>query len=284
MNTDPLRLLHELDASAAKFFTPSGDGDMVWRSWGEGDPLFLYHGGYGSWIHWIRCIEPLSKHYRLYVPDLPGMGDSEMPPKPHTADGLAAVCVEGINSLIGADERPHFAGFSFGSIISGFSAAQLGERARSYTMIGAGGLGLPRVAGIDLRPRSREMTEEQKLALHRHNLGELMLANPENIDALSMHMQVTNTGRARTKSRPISGTNTLAAKLPDIKTSIAGIWGALDATAVPRLDMRRDLLRSVQPDAEFHVIPGAGHWVMYEATDVFVDTLLGRLKRVEEKE
>jgi pimeloyl-ACP methyl ester carboxylesterase len=40
----------------------------------------------------------------------------------------------------------------------------------------------------------------------------------------------------------------------------------------------------VQPDAEFHVIPGAGHWVMYEATDVFVDTLLGRLKRVEEKE
>ena len=110
------------------------------------------------------------------------------------------------------------------------------------------------------------------------------LEGPDAIDELAMHMQVTNTGRARTKSRPISGTDTLARKLPDIIAPIAGIWGALDATAIPRIDMRRDMLRRVQPDAEFHVIPKAGHWVMYEATDAFVETLTGILSRVEERD
>ncbi len=283
MSTDPLKILDDLDGTASHLHTPCGDGHMVWRSWGKGDPLVLMHGGYGSWIHWVRCIEPLSKRYRLLVPDLPGMGDSEVPPEPHTAEGLAQVCVTGLNQILEPGERPHIAGFSFGSILSGYSAAFLGERARSYTMIGAGGLGLPRVAGIDLRPRRRHMIEQQKLDVHRHNLAELMLADPDAIDELAMHMQVTNTGRARTKSRPISGTDTLARKLPDIIAPIAGIWGALDATAIPRIDMRRDMLRRVQPDAEFHVIPKAGHWVMYEATDAFVETLTGILSRVEER-
>lgn len=284
MKENPEKFLAALDARSTRLGTPSGEGEMVWRVWGEGDPLVLMHGGYGSWIHWVRCIEPLSKHYKLYVPDLPGMGDSEVPPQPHTAEGLAAICVEGLEQILPDGTRPHFAAFSFGSILAGHSAAVMGSRARSYTMVGAGGLGLPRVAGIDLRARSREMTEEQKLAQHRHNLAELMLADPANIDALAMHMQVTNTGRARTKSRPISKTDTLARRLPDITAPIAGIWGALDATAVPRLDLRRDLLRSVQPDAEFHVIPRAGHWVMYEATEAFVECLLGVLARVEARE
>jgi pimeloyl-ACP methyl ester carboxylesterase len=50
---------------------------------------------------------------------------------------------------------------------------------------------------------------------------------------------------------------------------LAGIWGEADATTGAFLDARRDLLRSLDPAAEFVVIPGAGHWVQYEAPAAF---------------
>jgi hypothetical protein len=43
-------------AEARMFETPCGDGDMVWHVWGDGPPLVLFHGGYGSWTHWIRKV------------------------------------------------------------------------------------------------------------------------------------------------------------------------------------------------------------------------------------
>ena len=48
---------------------------MVWRVWGSGEPLVLFHGGSGSWTHWIRNIPELSRHYELWVPDIPGLGE-----------------------------------------------------------------------------------------------------------------------------------------------------------------------------------------------------------------
>lgn len=63
-----------LNRAARKVETPCGDGPMVWRVWGAGEPLVLLHGGTGSWTHWIRSIPRLSGHYQLWVPDLPGLG------------------------------------------------------------------------------------------------------------------------------------------------------------------------------------------------------------------
>jgi pimeloyl-ACP methyl ester carboxylesterase len=43
---------------------------------GAGRPLVLVHGGHGSWLHWVRNIEALSAKRTLWIPDLPGYGDS----------------------------------------------------------------------------------------------------------------------------------------------------------------------------------------------------------------
>ncbi len=137
-------LVEGIAAEAERVETPCGDGTMVWRSWGSGAPLVLLHGGYGSWTHWIRNVLPLSRHFTVIAPDLPGLGESATPPEPWTAAGLAAIVVAGLDIVLPRAAAPHLAGFSFGGVIGGNVAAQLGDRLSGFTVVGSNGLGLTR--------------------------------------------------------------------------------------------------------------------------------------------
>jgi pimeloyl-ACP methyl ester carboxylesterase len=96
-----------------------------------------------------------------------------------------------------------------------------------------------------------------------------MIADPARIDELAVYIQAQNAPRGRIKSRRFSRGDTLARVLPRIGARLAGIWGERDATAWPHLAERARVLQAVQPGARFEVIPGAGHWVQYEAADRF---------------
>src|SRR5579862_2130773 len=160
-----VELVRGIGAEAERIETPCGDGTMVWRRWGEGPPLVLLHGGYGSWMHWIRNVLPLSRQFRVIAPDLPGLGESATPPEPWTAEGLAAIIAEGLASIVDG-ERLHLAGFSFGGVIGGNVAAQLGDQVRGFTVVGSNGLGLTR-SRTDLRRVSPDAGEEEEFATHR---------------------------------------------------------------------------------------------------------------------
>jgi len=67
--------------------------------------------------------------------------------------------------------------------------------------------------------------------------------------------------------------------LADFSGRLAGIWGEHDATAAPYLAERRALLQQFQPTATFDILPGAGHWVQYEAHAAFNPLLRDVLKR-----
>jgi 2-hydroxy-6-oxonona-2,4-dienedioate hydrolase len=255
-------------AEARRIETPCGDGHMVWHVWGDGPPLALLHGGYGSWTHWIRNVIPLSRSFTVAAPDLPGLGESAMPPEPHTAEGLASIVVEGLELVFPEFVGLRIAGFSFGGVLGGHVAAQLGGRVLSFTIVGSNGLGLIRQP-TELRRLPEDASEAEALAVARHNLAALMIADRGKIDELAMFIQAQNAPRGRVKSRRFSRADTLARALPLIKARIDGIWGERDATAYPHLDDRARALRNVQPGARFEVIPGAGHWVQYEAADRF---------------
>jgi len=236
--------------------------------WGSGPPLVLLHGGYGSWMHWIRNVLPLSGHFTVIAPDLPGLGESATPTEPHTAEGLARIIVEGLDTVLPRHADLHIAGFSFGGVLGGHVAVVLGERLRAFTIVGSNGLGLVRQP-TDLQRVPAGASEVDALAVARHNLGALMIADPAKIDQLAIYIQSRNAPRARVKSRRFSRADTLARALPQIKARLDGIWGERDATAYPYLDDRARILRSFQPDARFEVIAGAGHWVQYEAAERF---------------
>ena len=168
--------------------SPCGDGKMVWRIWGEGHPLILFHGAHGSWTHWFNNIPGLAKHFKVMVPDLPGMGDSTMPPEPYTFSDISQVVSDGVDVVLPAPAEFSVAGFSFGSSIAGFVAFYQGERVKNLGLISSGGMGLTRTEPTGLQNWRLAETEAERVAANRHNLGVLMFGDPDNIDGLAVSM------------------------------------------------------------------------------------------------
>lgn len=50
---------------------------IYYETYGEGAPLILLHGAFGSIADFRKCIPGLSKKYKLIIPDAPGLGRSE---------------------------------------------------------------------------------------------------------------------------------------------------------------------------------------------------------------
>jgi pimeloyl-ACP methyl ester carboxylesterase len=262
---DATAFVSRIEALATRSIAPAGGGSMVWRSWGEGPPLVLLHGASGSWTHWIRNVLPLAERFRVLAPDMPGFGNSDSPPEPHTADGLADLLAASLDVVLPPPMRLDLAGFSFGAIMAGLVAARLGHRVSKAVLVGTGGLGLRLGSPRSLARIDASMSPEEIRGAHRANLLALMLAKPESADDLAVSLQIENLRRARFKSGTIPQSNVLRRALPSIRARIAGIWGGSDAFADGRLDACRRVLSSAQADLDFRVIEGAGHWVPYEA-------------------
>jgi 2-hydroxy-6-oxonona-2,4-dienedioate hydrolase len=272
---EPALVVSRIESLATREPTSCGAGAMVWRVWGEGRPLVLLHGASGSWT---RNILPLARHFRVIVPDMPGFGDSDAPPEPHTADLLTDLVASGLDVIVPPPAELDMAGFSLGGIIGGLVAARLGRRIRTLVLLGPGGLRLPPAPRRPLLGIRSDMAPEEIVGAHRENLRILMIANPESVDDLAVFVQMENVRRARFKSGTIPTSDALLQALPSIQARITGIWGGRDAFVGPHVEERRQALASVQRDLDFRVIGGAGHWVSYEAADQVNASLLDMLR------
>jgi len=81
--------------------------------------------------------------------------------------------------------------------------------------------------------------------------------------------QHANAEHSRVRGKHVSHTGTLAECLSDFRGKLAGIWGELDATAVPYVAEREERPRQLEPQATFDIFAGAGHWVQYEPAEPF---------------
>lgn len=256
-----------LERDARIIRTACGSGEMVWRVWGSGVPLVLLHGGAGSWRHWLPTIEAFRAERMVVAPDLPGLGESADVPEA-AVDGGAGIVAAGLAQVLG-DEAADVVGFSFGGAIGGMVAAR--TPVRSLTLVGSGGLGVIRAGAKLERVRGKQGAERE--AAHRTNLHRWMIADPARIDDPAVAIQDWNSHHARFDSRGIGTGNVLVEILPTLKCPIAGIWGERDHAVQGETDRPRAVLQSVQLGSRFVVVPGAGHWVAYEAPDLFAAAL-----------
>ena len=253
---------------------------VVWHTWGATDrpAVVLLHGGSGSWTHWVRNIAPLrDAGWRVLVPDLPGFGDSDLPPGGTDVPDLPVHLHAGLQQL--APQGPvQIVGFSFGGMAGALWLAQHPEDAQALVLVGAPGMGLTVPDRIALKGWRHLTTPEAQDEVHRHNLMALMLHKPHSLDALALALHRANVARDRMPRRRLSGTPIVAETLPKIPVRVSAIYGEHDALYTARLsELHKALMLGAPHWGQWHAVPEAGHWVMYEAADRFDAALLQTL-------
>ena len=80
-------------------------------------------------------------------------------------------------------------------------------------------------------------------------------------------------------STSFASTTSLKDAIARARAPVALLYGERDAIAFPEIDRRFAALREVRPEAWTGLIPGAGHWVAYEAAESFNAMLGDMLER-----
>ena len=269
MNTfEEVQVLHR---RAERLETPCGTGPLVWHRWGptDGPPVLLLHGGSGSWTHWVRNIEALAQAgHAVWVPDLPGFGDSAAPPDGHDADVLPAWLERGLQSLVG-DTPVQLVGFSFGALVAGLWADAWPSRVARLVLVGSPCLSAELLPPLDLRRWDAMPAGSARDAVHRHNLLQLMLEDEDSATALAVALHAATVERDRLRKRRLMLTDALLPLLPRLRCPLHGIWGARDVLFRHRLPMIGQALALAPGFESLALLPQAGHWAQFEAADAF---------------
>ncbi len=263
-----------IDASAEHLFTRFGDGgNMRWRVFGPRNaqpPLVLVHGGHGSWLHWIRNIEPLAHSHRLFVPDLPGFGDSDSAPVEAGVQYLSDAMIASLDQLFGSSTIVNLAGFSLGGVVSAHVAVRRGA-VQKLALLGSPGSETPhRRSGEMMRWRDADGAAQE--AALRHNLLRHMMRFEKNADALAYRAYADPVKATRFRSSGIGGAIPLREILQPYTAPILFLYGEHDVICTPVLARTR--LSNADLQRECRVIPESGHWVPFERADAVNDALV----------
>ena len=246
LESDYLDVIEVVDHNA-KFLVASEAGQGV-RTRFEDYPL-INRGGSGVWAI-----------------DLPGFGDSALPPDVRDVDGVFPYVEEGMAQLFG-DRQIDLMGFSFGGLTAGFLAAHYPARMQRLMLIGIPALGLFG-QGRPMRGLRADMTEQERAQVFRHNLLQLMLHHPESVDDEAIAMHAANVSRDRLRRRRIARGDALLHLQQRWTCPVYTFWGEHDVLYPGRLEEVRQALSGCRL-MSFDVIPDAGHWVMYERAQAF---------------
>ena len=277
---EPVARVAQLASLSDPVLIAAGGTELAWRRWpgpSGRPPLLLFHGGFGSWTHWIANLPGLMAERETWTLDLPGLGESGDLTAPFTTEHFADVIASALAELFGDSAPYELAGFSFGAMIGAHVSLRTGNRCRRLSLIGAAGCGHLHHQVPLLPPPDDSVPADEAAAIHRENLQRLMIADPSAIDDLAVHIHGDNLARHRFRSRKLAGSDDLLRVLHEIPAPLVGIWGEHDATAggLSAIEERGRLFRAAQPDAEFHILKGIGHWAMYESPDEVNRVLLG---------
>lgn len=265
---DSLPAVQRLEKCAVRSTTPCGPaGHMMWRRWGNGPPLVFLHGGSGSWTHWIKNIEALAASYTLWIPDLPGCGESGLPPGAVDADGIFETVVNGIAQQCNGTPVD-LVGFSFGAMVSGFVAAHAPHLIKRLLLVAPPALGLRR-ASLGLQSLSVPMPPEQREQAIRHNLQRMMLHDPAAVDDLAVALHAANFARDRLRKRRISRGLVMAELQTRWRCPVYVMCGREDPLAKIDLHLLPEALKHCDL-RELMLVDHAGHWVQYEQPAVFL--------------
>ena len=240
---------------------------------GRGPDLVLFHGGMGSWKHWIRNVEPLADRFTVHALDHPSYGASAPVPRETTGPQYLDLVHELILEMLPGDAPLLFASFSFGGAIAANLARRLGPRVTHLCLVSPGGFPMRRFGERPIRSYKEAGGDERRFReICRHNLLVNMLSDEASVSEETVDIQADCVRRTRFDSRKVSAGGTLLGDLTDLARRgcrIRLLWGERDDSAFRPADLLIGEIRQAVGALDLHRVPKAGHWSAYEnATEV----------------
>ncbi|HSO98030.1 MAG TPA: alpha/beta hydrolase [Solirubrobacteraceae bacterium] len=263
-----LRLYHHPDGAR-----------VAYREAGTGPPLVLLHSICLSHREWEPVVAPLSRRFRVILPDLPLHGDSEDRPRhPYTPDWMAEVLASFCAEVAGP--RPLVAGHELGAELA-LRACCAGllhpvrlvltpNRMHRREQIGGNRLAWRLACRLAAFPGLDRVLAHGARLVFRPAFGERLSLqhNPAARDLVRHAFSDVggNGNRARSWAKfarrwPVEPQRHLLDELPRLAMPVLLLWANEDptyplATAQEALDLL--------PDAQLRTLPGAGFLLAYD--------------------
>lgn len=266
-----------------------GHGKLHYHEAGQGPALILLHGsgpGVFGWANFAGNLPRLAQHFRCFIIDMPGYGESDAAQGNPIPAAVEAV-VQFMDSL-GID-KANLLGNSLGAIVASYVASNHPERVIRLGMIGGVGLNLfapfPN-EGINLLVEFTEDPTRERLVAWLHSMVyDPALVTEELIEdrwkratdpkTLAVSKQIYSRSAMQALAANQAKTQPWA-HLPDIQCEVLLTWGRDDR--VSSVD-RAILPMRIIPKCELHIFPECGHWVMIERKVEFESVALAFFRR-----
>jgi pimeloyl-ACP methyl ester carboxylesterase len=196
---------------------------------GSGAPLVYLHGLLGE-FSWLPLFESLSREFKLYVPESPGLTETEGLERIESIHDLAFLYADLLDCL--ELQRPFVAGLSVGGWVAAELAVHYPERASKLVLIDALGLKLP---GVFLPDIFAANPSETRALLFRDPNSELalsLLSDTPSPDILT-RMLASRQALARVAWNPYLHDPRLKDRLYRVKAPTLILWGDADRLVSP---------------------------------------------------
>lgn len=234
---------------------------------GEGKPLLILHGLFGSSKNWITNGKTLSKTRRVIALDLRNHGDSPHSPS-HTLSDLVEDLKEVVESI---EEKPDIMGHSMGGMTAALFSLLYPHLIDSLIVVDIAPRTYPirfslefDALGIDVSNAKTRDEIDQKMAeiLPDPFIRQFLQMNLEKTDIgyrWKLHVKALKEGRTSLQF-PSEGLS------PFLGKSLFVLGGNSEFIA----ESDSEIIQNLFPNSKIHTIPGAGHYLHYLNAEEFL--------------
>lgn len=225
-----------------------------------GPPVVLIHGLGARAEDWANLAPYLAKDgFRVYLPDLPGYGESERPENFSYSVSDEANVVVGFLDAIGL-KQVDLGGWSMGGWIVQIVAARHPERVQRLLLFDS--------AGIDQKPDWNTALFTPSTPAEIDQLDALLMPHPPVVPGF-VASDILRISRRngwvvqRALASMLTGRDATDNLLPQLKMPVLIVWGALDR--ITPLEQAQKI-RALVPQSQLAVIDGCGHLAPSQCT------------------
>lgn len=240
------------------------------------DEIILLHGWGASISSFIPVYKYLSKDYKVYVLDLPGFGESDVPPKYYKVSDYAKIIFEFINKL--NIKSPTLIGHSFGGRVIMKLVGELGYMPKNIVFVDSAGIKPKRGPKYYFKVYSYKLTKNIVNILFSEEKAKKIISDIRNKKGSSDYINANE----NMKSVFVNVVNEdLKYTLKNIKVPTLLIWGENDLDT-PLKDAK--IIEKNIPDSGLVILKGAGHFSYLDNLNEFLIILDNFLKGSEKSD